>query len=133
MTTAKQQEARARIIAQASQVDWGAMSAEQFGTWVDGLPLDEFFALLDLHAAGNSEASEAIEEQPTPPVPSLPPDDNGWTIYTGEGVTPVPDDEQLYVLFPDGAVCGPNRADAFLWGSDGSASIVAYQAAVLVN
>lgn len=112
-----------RAYSRCVETNFATMSEEQFGIWVDRLPLDEFFGLIALHDehrhSGRSVAHTVVKLPPLPP-------NYTWIVYTGDGELPLAPDTHCVVLFPDGETAGPNRADAFLWGGDGSAQILAY-------
>jgi hypothetical protein len=120
------EHARNAVISRGKQTDFAAMSRTAYGEWVDSLPQDEFMALIGL----NDEFMREGRIRPASAVVDIAakPNDDAWIVYTGEGDMPLPADQRCWVLFADGEA-GPNRADAFLWGGDGSAKILAYQAA----
>ena len=121
------QQAKASVIAKASTTEFDNMTGEQFGEWIDRLPQPEFFALIRLTDEYRRTGGPIASQPPPTSIPRfMPPSEDDWIVYTGEGETPLPDDVLCYVLFPDGGEEGPNRADAFLWGGEGLAEILAY-------
>jgi hypothetical protein len=121
--------ALAKLIANAGSKDFSAMTKPQFGSWIDGLPADEFIELLSAH---DEFARTGQFEQPDIEFQAAP-GDNDWTPYAGDGEPPIEDDALCFTLYPDGGVEGPNRADAFLWGDQGSAQIIAWAPAQLAE
>lgn len=115
---------RDRTIARCEQTDFASMSPDDFGTWIERLPQAEFFALLGLHdefaATGKIKPKKRRVN-----VPPLQPHDDEWIPFDGENI-PLPADGRCWILYPDGEIGGPNRADAFNWFIDGNAQIVAY-------
>jgi hypothetical protein len=102
------QRVRASLMAKIEKVDFGKMSPDDYGRWIDALPPAEFGELLDLHTEFlvNAKATAAPPEKPA--------DDNPWTPFDGPDM-PVAADAVVYVLCHDDEVLGPNRADAFIW------------------
>lgn len=119
------QRVRAGLMAKIELVDFGTMSKEEYGAWIDALPPPEFVELISLH-------DELKRQQNAPaPVEDIPvekqngPDDDAW-IPGGEEM-PVAGETRIYILYLDGEIGGPNRADAFIWGEPrGPTKIVAY-------
>lgn len=124
---------KASVAAKATTTDFDGMDEKAFGKWVDDLSFNEFVGLLHMHDEFRDPGSVIIPDVPVAALPAPEPEDGSWIVYTGEGVQPLPDEAMCWVLFPDGGTAGPNRADAFLWGGDGQATILAYAPAVLVH
>lgn len=111
--------AREAVLAKVAKADFENMSQVAYGRWVDGLPVVEFIALLDLHREGlqrqNVErAKKQLTKTLRKQVGKISPDEP-WVVYTGDGESPVPDDTIVRVLFPDGGESGPNPAHMFAW------------------
>jgi hypothetical protein len=94
--------AKRAMLEKALKIDFEAMTEEEWSAWINGLPQEEFFALLAL------------------------PNDGPLFKEAGDEM-PVPADEQIFVTYEDGGIDGPNRADAFIWGeADPMTRITAY-------
>jgi hypothetical protein len=124
---------KASVAAKATATNFDGMDEKAFGGWIDALPMEEFFGLLHLHDEFQATGEITVPDVPVNAPKAPEPDDSSWVVYTGEGVPPLPEDAMCWVLFPDGGTAGPNRVDAFLWGGDGQATILAYAPAVLVH
>lgn len=118
------QRIRTSLMKKIDAVDFAGMSKEEFGVWVNALPFAEFAELTSLHIE-----MLARERNPEPGAVTEPakaePDDDAWIPVAGD--MPVPADERIYILYRDGEIGGPNRADAFLWNEpEGPTQILAY-------
>lgn len=123
MSRNERQSATQRLVGHAATVDFDTITDTDLGRWIDALPLDEFGALIDAHASG-----AVLDPSMAAPVAPLEPHGDEWIPCNEQ---PVPGDNLVWILYPDGEVGGPNRASAFLWGANqGSASIIAYAPAV---
>ena len=116
-------KATGRLVGHAANVNFDTIAEPDLARWIDALPLDEFGALIDAHAAG-----AILDPSLALPVEPLEPHGDDWLPCDEQ---PASDDDLVWVMFLDGEVMGPNRASAFLWGADqGAASIIAYAPAV---
>ena len=91
--------AKRTMLEKAMKIDFEAMTEAEWTAWIDGLPQDEFFALLAL------------------------PNDGPLFVEAGDEM-PVPADQRIFVTYEDGGVDGPNRADAFIWGERHSKTLI---------
>lgn len=120
------QRIRNSLMAKIGSVDFTMMGKEEYGDWVEALPFAEFAELIFLHDELKHQHAETPPVEDTPPEKQNGPDDNAW-IPVGDEEIPVGADARIYVLFSDGDIGGPNRADAFLWGEPrGVTQILAY-------
>ncbi|MBZ9894197.1 hypothetical protein LB545_07550 [Mesorhizobium sp. BR1-1-6] len=102
---------RVRLMAKLAEVDFQGMSSDQYGAWINDLPIPEFASLLDLHAEWASE-----QVNPTIDGPETNPLDDAWIAIDRPENYDIPPETQVYVLYRDGEIGGPNRIDAFHWG-----------------
>ena len=120
----RMEAARASIVEKAQATDFAAMTPAEFSEWVDGLPQLEFIALMDMRSAF-AHGGKPVET--TPDIgPAFMADDprDSWVDYDGSGQAPVTGDVIVWITVEDGDICGPNRADAFMW--DGPVAISSY-------
>lgn len=119
------QRIRNSLMAKIELVDFATMSKDDYGAWIDALPPPEFIELISLHDELKRQQSEEPPIDDVPPEKQNGPEDGAW-IPSGEEM-PVAGDVRIYVLFFDGDIGGPNRADAFIWGEPrGPSRIVAH-------
>lgn len=118
-------DATPMLLAHAANIDFDAISSDDWSRWIDSLPLEEFIALIRINDEG-----AAPDVAAAPDAAPLEPHGDLWETYVADGDYPLPDEELVWVMFKDGETMGPNRTDAFLWGGTGYAEIISYARAV---
>lgn len=81
-----------KFLEKAMKIDFGTMRDDDWTDFVNGLPRDEFIAMMSL------------------------PKDGSTYFQPCDGDMPCPPQHRIFVTYEDGSVDGPNRADSFIWG-----------------